>query len=162
MRISPPPFDRSNKWAWQIIAMTFGWYFVLGSVAHALLWMVLTLLGLYVLSVQTYLFFVTCLAVGSIAWGYNRAASQLRGELAHFYAELSDELVTEAIRQARLTSGQHDISLEDVRLKAQKALAGSLAQVRYETIDKREMLRHPFEGAIGEITREESLRLGTP
>jgi len=155
-----PRIDPFNAWAWKNISMTFGWYFALGSVAHALLWMILTLLGIHVLSVGTYLFFVACLAIGSIVGGYARAGARLRGELVHFYAELGNELLTAGILKARVTTGQHDISLEGIRREARKALSRELVNVHYETIDKKDMLADPWAGAVKDIRRQEWLRLG--
>lgn len=157
---APRGIDPFNAWAWKNISMTFGWYFVIGSVAHALLWMVLALLGLYVLSTGTYLFFVACLAIGSIISGYAKAGERLRGELAHFHAELGNELLTAGILKARVTSGQHDISLEGLRREARKALSRELGPVQYDTIDKKDMLAEPYFGAVKEIRRPDWLRLG--
>lgn len=152
--------DAFNAWAWKNIAMTFGWYLVIGSVAHALLWMALTLLGVYVLSTGTWLFFVAFLAAYSLVSGYRRAGAKLRGELVHFYGELANELVTAAIRQTRLNAERNDFSLEDIRAEARKALSRELGRTHYETIDKREMLEQPFAGAIHEIRRKDFVHLG--
>lgn len=160
MGLKPPRIDPFNAWAWKNIAMTFGWYFVIGSVAHALLWMILTLLGFYVLSTGTYLFFVGCLAIGSTISGYVKAGDRLRGELVHFYAELGNELLTAGILKARVTTGQHDISLGVVQREARKALSRELAGVHYETIDKRDLLADPYAGPVKEIRRKDWLQLG--
>ena len=152
--------DAFNAWAWKNIAMTFGWYFVIGSVAHALLWVALTLLGLHVLSTGTYLVLVAGLATASIVSGYVKAGARLRSELAHFYGELGNELLTAGILKARVASGQHDLSLEGIRREARKALSRELSAVHYETFDKKDMLADPHAGAVREIRRREWLRLG--